>query len=467
MKPHHSRNLVITWTPSVTSDRRLFWESSNPNVVSVDQNGRITARGVGSATIRAITANDVSAYVSVRVEHPKSPVHNLCIGDGTSPFNVPPLPQSVSITNRPASNRMTAGALHDRLRVTVEPTGANTNVVWSSDNTNIAIVNSLGIITAHRAGTTRITARTVNGQTATFQLTVVNPTAMTITNRPSSNRMEPMTVHDSLRVTFTPTNVTQQITWTSSNQNVAFVYDGLILAVFEGQTTITARSASGQVDSFILTVRTPSIPWWQRGLNVFISIGYFALSAYLAFKTLGASLFVQLALGAGAIACYFIGYELLFSGLTGDPVGDWAMMLAYGCAAAILLYFALKIGCQVLKDRALKKMAQAAARSGGQAGQAASNAGSQAGQAAGNGFPIREAQNLTQQLALQQVSTNPSAGHVIDIVLRDPRFPAAEGWQKLQQIVTTSNGRIVIHYVYNSITEVAADFKITQIIPIP
>lgn len=45
-------------------------------------------------------------------------------------------------------------------------------VVWSSDNTDIATVDSIGKITAIKSGTATITAKTVNGKTATCEVTV-------------------------------------------------------------------------------------------------------------------------------------------------------------------------------------------------------------------------------------------------------------------------------------------------------
>ena len=60
---------------------------------------------------------------------------------------------------------------------------------------------------------------------------------------------------------------------------------------------------------------------------------------------------------------------------------------------------------------------------------------------------------------MEQVKSNPSAGHHIKITMKDPRWPASEGWIKMQQIVPTSKGDINIHYVYNQIIKIFDDFK--------
>jgi hypothetical protein len=70
------------------------------------------------------------------------------------------------------------------------------------------------------------------------------------------------------------------------------------------------------------------------------------------------------------------------------------------------------------------------------------------------------AESLSEQLAMQQVEANPQAGQILNnITMNDPRWPASAGWVKMQQIVQTSDGRIIIHYVYNTITHAVADYK--------
>lgn len=67
--------------------------------------------------------------------------------------------------------------------------------------------------------------------------------------------------------------------------------------------------------------------------------------------------------------------------------------------------------------------------------------------------------NLREKLAMEQVKSNPFEGHVLDIKMNDPRWSASEGWVKMQQIVSTSQGDIHIHYVYNASLNIFDDFK--------
>lgn len=74
-----------------------------------------------------------------------------------------------------------------------------------------------------------------------------------------------------------------------------------------------------------------------------------------------------------------------------------------------------------------------------------------------------EPANLNEQLAMKQVQSNPYAGTPLKKVnLHDPRWPASDGWQKMQQIVYTSQGDINIHYVYNQTLKMFDDFKFTS-----
>lgn len=64
-------------------------------------------------------------------------------------------------------------------------------------------------------------------------------------------------------------------------------------------------------------------------------------------------------------------------------------------------------------------------------------------------------ESLNEQLALQEAESNPAAGTRVPIEMTDPHWPASEGWVKMAQNV---NG-IEIHYVYNTETGAADDFK--------
>ncbi len=69
----------------------------------------------------------------------------------------------------------------------------------------------------------------------------------------------------------------------------------------------------------------------------------------------------------------------------------------------------------------------------------------------GNARPL----NLNEKLALQEVMADYPNGRTLSIDLTDPRWPSSEGWVKKSYRVND----IEIHYVYNTVTEFADDFK--------
>jgi hypothetical protein len=72
------------------------------------------------------------------------------------------------------------------------------------------------------------------------------------------------------------------------------------------------------------------------------------------------------------------------------------------------------------------------------------------------------ARNLREQLAIEQAMRNPAAGRALDLKMTDPRWPASEGWVKMQQMVQSGGreGPINVHYLLNTATGAIDDFKI-------
>ena len=68
---------------------------------------------------------------------------------------------------------------------------------------------------------------------------------------------------------------------------------------------------------------------------------------------------------------------------------------------------------------------------------------------------------LNEQMAMNQVQSNPLEGATkVPLEMTDPRWPASEGWVKMQSVVQNADGtKTTIHYVYNEITGAFDDFK--------
>ncbi|MCM3657296.1 hypothetical protein M3147_08535 [Agromyces mediolanus] len=64
-------------------------------------------------------------------------------------------------------------------------------------------------------------------------------------------------------------------------------------------------------------------------------------------------------------------------------------------------------------------------------------------------------QNLTEQLAMTEVRSFPQGTQLTRVTMSDPRWPASDGWVKMQQIVNGVN----VHYVRNTQNRAVDDFK--------
>lgn len=66
-----------------------------------------------------------------------------------------------------------------------------------------------------------------------------------------------------------------------------------------------------------------------------------------------------------------------------------------------------------------------------------------------------EAANLAEQLAMEAARADPAAGRILPVEMTDARWPASAGWVKMAQ----NNIGVEVHYVFNTITHDADDFK--------
>ncbi len=161
--------LGVTFLPEGTTTT-LEWSSSDYQVVRID-NDRVIGVAPGKAVVTVKTPSGLTASCNVTVN--KVSVEKLTINKNTASTVVG---KSVSLS------------------VTPTPTDADlSDVVWSSDDTNIAKVNSNGDVTGVSEGVANISCKTADGKheavcTVTISLpmtqpstTSTNPTASTAT----------------------------------------------------------------------------------------------------------------------------------------------------------------------------------------------------------------------------------------------------------------------------------------------
>jgi uncharacterized protein YjdB len=145
--------LVATVAPSNATNKKVTWSSSNKGVVTVDQNGKLKAIKAGTATI-TVTTDDggKKATCAVTVNNKVIEVTGIQLDKST-----------VSLMESQTA----------QLTATITPSNATDQThTWTSSNTSIATVDNTGKVTAVKAGTATITAKSNNNKTATCSVTV-------------------------------------------------------------------------------------------------------------------------------------------------------------------------------------------------------------------------------------------------------------------------------------------------------
>ncbi len=148
----YSQQLTADVLPGYATNTNICWTSSNPAVATVNETGLVTAVSEGTTTVTA-TSVDGAKTASVQITVQSIPVSSVSVSPATGNIYV-----GVSLP----------------LKVTILPENAtNLNVNWSTANAAIATVNSEGVVTGVAAGTTAITATSVDGaKTGSMIITV-------------------------------------------------------------------------------------------------------------------------------------------------------------------------------------------------------------------------------------------------------------------------------------------------------
>ena len=136
---------------------------------------------------------------------------------------------------------------------------ASQEVIWSSDNIEVATVDETGLVTGVKAGNVIITATSKVKETVsqTFALIVeegeeqvVAPTAVKLTandNKTTCKVGETIT----LNATVEPAEASQSIVWTSSDETIAKVAKGVVTPYKEGTVEITATARNTEISAKI------------------------------------------------------------------------------------------------------------------------------------------------------------------------------------------------------------------------
>lgn len=116
--------------------------------------------------------------------------------------------------------------------------------IWSSSSSDIATVSQQGVVSTISSGSTQITAKTDGGLKASCYIKVSNVVATDIELSPKKVSIYIGYTHNLSYIISPDNTVDKTVTWTSSDNSVATVKDGVVTAVSAGTAQIKATSSN-------------------------------------------------------------------------------------------------------------------------------------------------------------------------------------------------------------------------------
>ena len=250
-------------SPENAYDKSVTWESKDPDIATVNQEGVVTGinggltKIYGTANFGTADTYRISKFITVK-EHPE--VVEISTYD---------------------SYELNVGAL-SRLFATVTPSDAgDKSVVWTSSDTSIVTVDSVGGIIGKAPGTATITVTTNDGGIQDTCLITVKQQVQSVSLRANGMNLREYTLAPAatlqLEAVVKPADVeTGGIQWTSSDSGIVEVdQSGLIRAMgTEGAATITATTAIGDKSvSCLIRVGTSTVTDIQYTPPTVVEVG--------------------------------------------------------------------------------------------------------------------------------------------------------------------------------------------------
>ena len=253
---NEQQQLVATVLPEKTTDKSVSWSSSAPSIVSVDVNGKITAKAIGEATIIATTVNGKTATCVVNVTVNVIPVSGVAI--------------------QPSSLTMHIQETAALVAVITPPNATNQSVSWNSSLASVATVDQYGTVTAVGLGTTTITATSATNNIVGSCIVTVEE--IDVTSIVISDVVLAVGESQTISALITPQNATdRKLTWSVGDESIATINEntGKITGVAKGTTTVKARAVNGVTATAEVIVSETAIPVqmiYPNGNEVYVNI---------------------------------------------------------------------------------------------------------------------------------------------------------------------------------------------------
>ena len=221
--------LITTFAPEDTTFvGKASYKSTDESVVTVNEDGKLTAIKEGEATITATVKdgeNEFNATCEITVN--EIPLNTITIDKKDFELNV---------------------SESEKLNVIFEPenTTDDKTIEWSSSDESIVSIDNEGIVTANAEGTAIITAKVGEKETQiTITAKIIPIKALSLEGTTTVANIGDII---DIKLTVNPTNATyaDSVKYTSSNSDVILVKeDGTIIAKGAGKAILTAETQNG------------------------------------------------------------------------------------------------------------------------------------------------------------------------------------------------------------------------------
>jgi uncharacterized protein YjdB len=221
--------------PETANDKSVKWSSSNTRIATVDQNGKVTGVGAGTAIITATTnVGGLTAKCFVNVTK-KTAVQTI----------------TLSLDNETVTSKTlyTNGLSEITLSYNISPTSATfKDVIWTSTNPKVATVDPLGNVRAVSAGKTAIKCTSEDNPMVSGVCTITVKVIATGIELDKTSFKVYETKSKTLKATITPEDATNKnVIWSSSDNSIATVdKNGKVTGKTPGTVYISATTANGK-----------------------------------------------------------------------------------------------------------------------------------------------------------------------------------------------------------------------------
>ncbi|MEG0307578.1 MAG: S8 family serine peptidase, partial [Clostridium sp.] len=223
-----TEKLTATLTPNNVPGISLIWSSENEQIATVDTNGNVTSVAPGTTTV-LVQTNDGRLSLRCAINVTK---------DGKVPI-ITGIDLEKTIMDVKVGEEF-------ELNFDVEPYNhlVKTAQFISSSNSIVSVVDGKAV--AHKPGKVIVTVNINSGTIfGTWEINVAETKLKSITLNKEALKLK-KGESSQLEVTFDPSDATNKsVTWSSSDEKVATVVGGKVVAVGAGEAVVTVKSEDG------------------------------------------------------------------------------------------------------------------------------------------------------------------------------------------------------------------------------